>query len=414
MPSLDRRSFVRGAALSAAAAFAPLNATRAAAATSYPAVWSDLLCQNSGTNTHQSWRTSVYANDAAVLDILRRSGVRFARDKLVPRSSVQHDAYRMFRDSGIRVHSTVLSENLDATRADVDAFMAKAVELGGPAMFSGFEGPNEPNAQGGDWLAKTITLMRHIRESRDAHGLSMIPLAGPSLHNTLAMRNGDYDKLAAADVKRYTDKGALHFYPGGRDLGRRLDKMVTIARRAYPGQEIVLTETGWNTGIGVAGAKMTVPEDVQAVYAARALAQAFVRGVRISLYEALDDEPGMGSSAWQEHWGHFAACPSRDPSTWRDKLALASVRKVLTACADPGPAYTPAPLRVSIDAPTDVRKLLLGKRDGTYRLLLWRDVDIYDPVKHQRREVGTRAVSITTAAGAKRVSVGAELVCVPL
>jgi hypothetical protein len=416
MPILDRRSFVRSAAAvgTVAAVGRVTTAPAAAATSSYPAVWAERLCQNSGTNTHQSWRTTVYGNDGAVLDIVRRSGVRFVRDKLVPPLRPQHDAFQMFRAAGIKVHSTVLSQDLSATRADVDAFMAKAVALGGPAMFSGFEGPNEPNANGGDWLKQTVTLMRHIRESRDAHGLSAIPLAGPSLHHTKAMRNGDYEKLAAADIRKYTDMGALHFYPAGRDLGHRLDSVLTKLRPVYPGQEIVLTETGWNTGVGVEGANATVPEDVQAVYAARALAQAFVRGVKVSLYEALDDAPGMGANAWQEHWGHFATCPSLDASTWREKPALTKVSTLLAACSDPGPTYSPAPFRGSISAPSDVRQLLLGKRNGTYQLLLWRDVDIYDPTKQKPIDVGTRTVSVTTGKKTQRVSVGGELVVVRL
>ncbi len=364
---------------------------------------SDRLLNRVGINTHQAFRTSVYANDNSVLHLLKGLHIRRVRDRLSVNLPAQHAAFRKFKQNGIRVHSTV--ELLGDSRSDIDKFMVKARQLGGAEMFCSFGGVNEPNVHSG-WLRDTVEHQRMIKRSRNAHGLSHIPICGPSLHDRKSHTDEDYAALARSDMARYTDAGDLHCYPDGGGTNERLDGRRRQAKRVYGNQPVWCTETGYNTGTWIDNAGNGVPEDVEAIYMTRLLLSHFLRGSRAYLYELLDDPT---RNDYESNWG-LVKCPSKDPRTWRKKEAYHSVAALLGQASDPGRAFKPRPIPLRIDAPNYVNTLVMGKRNGSAILYMWRDVDLWNSNTKRRKSVSPVDVTVVDSDGRRTIPVGGKLV----
>ena len=100
---------------------------------------------------------------------------------------------------------------------------------------------------------------------------------------------------------------------------------------------------------------------------------------------------------------------------------------VLARAADDGPSFRPTGLEMRLTG-TGVKSMLLGRRDGTHILLLWRDVDGYDtatdqpitvtpvtatlsfPVRHNIKSTAISSGAVTTATSVStfRVSVASQ------
>ncbi len=102
-----------------------------------------------------------------------------------------------------------------------------------------------------------------------------------------------------------------------------------------------------------------------ATYAAQAVL--IMAGLRIPTmrYETLDDSP-MGG---RDGFGLWSMTSTADTSEWRAKPEVASVGNLLRALLDPGPAYVPAAIQLSIVG--NVQRAVTGKRDGTATAWLW-------------------------------------------
>jgi hypothetical protein len=125
-----------------------------------------------------------------------------------------------------------------------------------------------------------------------------------------------------------------------------------------------------------------VPEDVAGIYMPRLLLEHVGRGEqRMYSYELIDSFADPELTNPEAHFGLLRHDLSPKP-------AYTAMKRLLALLADPGPAFTPGALAVTATGfPADARYLLTEKRDGTFVLLVWRDVSIYDPVAQQPLEV---------------------------
>jgi hypothetical protein len=89
------------------------------------------------------------------------------------------------------------------------------------------------------------------------------------------------------------------------------------------------------------------------------------------------------------------------------KPAYISIQNLILALSDPGPGFSPSDLAYTATLPDDVSSLLLGKRDGSYWLVLWQKDRSYDVTALQPISVpptqGTLTFSVVPNAMAQYV-----------
>lgn len=225
--------------------------------------------------------------------------------------------------------------------------------------------------------------------------LAGLPLVGPSFG-----RDASYEGYAKGfDTTAYQTHGNLHYYANGfmpekSDDYRsgRLDDAVAAAKAASPGQGLYVTEAGYHTAPlarGHTGELTGVSEMVQSVYLPRMFLGLRNGGAdRVYLFQ-LRDRRNFGPADQESSFGLLRWDGSKRP-------AFGAVTRLISALDDPGPTYTPAPLRYSVDDPTgDVQSRIYGRRDGSYVMAIWRAVPVWDPLTQSPLHVRPARVGIT-------------------
>jgi hypothetical protein len=400
--SLTRRSCLKGLAAAAITGAVGARFTTSAAADTLPPVslvparMADSLAASYGINTHLSFRPTVYGNTSAVVEFLKWSRARMIRDRIVPGNKAQLQAFAELAAAGCRTHST-MGKFGETDQSVMNSLVAAAATM--PEAFVSFGGPNEPNASGrpSDWASRTVAHQKLIWSTvRGNSALSSVPICGPALQDVSPTLHQDFAALGSAGVAKYCDYGDFHSYPGGWTPSEELDLRISWARAAFGNKLDYCTEGGYNNGMSITNRGNPVPEDVAGIYAPRQLLEHFIRGNTFFAYELLDD-PDPSGSDWEAHFG-LIGTPSLDPATWYAKPALSAMRRLIHHVADPGPEFIPDPLSMAISGGgVDMRSTLLAKRNGTHQLLMWRDVNVYDPKARSYKNLNIARITVTLA-----------------
>ena len=161
---------------------------------------------------------------------------------------------------------------------------------------------------------------------------------------------------------------------GVRGFGENttLDGVIADARAMGPGKPLWVTEYNHATyDDRTRWSPFVMPDTVAARYLLRGLALMFKKGVErifvYSLIDELDDEESYGLLA---HTASFDLEP---------RPAYHALQRLLASLSDPGSPHEPQSLdyRLLGDL-ADVETLLLQKRDGTWLLLIWQEVSLWD------------------------------------
>lgn len=240
--------------------------------------------------------------------------------------------------------------------------------------------------------ANTVGVNRLLRQ-RPA--LADLPLVGPSFG-----RDASYEAYSEGfDTTAHQTAGNLHYYANGfmpekSDDYRsgRLDDAVATAKAASPGQPLYVTEAGYHTAPdarGYQGDYTGASEMAASVYLPRMFLGLRNGGAdRVYLFQ-LRDRRNLGPTDQESYFGLLRWDGSKRP-------AFGAVTRLISTLDDPGPAYTPAPLRYSVNNPTgDVQSRLYGRRDGSYVLAIWRAVPVWDPLTRSPLDVRPARVGIT-------------------
>lgn len=230
--------------------------------------------------------------------------------------------------------------------------------------------------------------------TRQRPALAGLPLVGPSFG-----RETSYEGYALGfPTTAYQDYGNLHYYANGfmpekSDDYRsgRLDDAVATAKAASPGQPLYVTEAGYHTAPearGYTGELTGVSEMTASVYLPRMFLGLRNGGAdRVYLFQ-LRDRRNSGPTDQESYFGLLRWDGTKRP-------AYGAVTRLLTALNDPGPAYTPAPLRYRVvGGADDVQTRLYGRRDGSYVLAVWRTVPVWDPLTQSPLTVWPERVGI--------------------
>lgn len=351
-----------------------------------PAEPADALAATVGVNIHLNFQGTVYAEVDRVVAVVADLGVRNVRGR-VASSPATRRGFAALGRHGVRVEGVCGALGDPQSMAQVMREVVTSYD-DPEALFAAFEGINEPNNNGRPWIRETRQKTRDLHEQRDRMGLGRIPVVAPALArvNSGGVEGDDTQQQAAnlGSLVKYVDLGNIHVYPKGQTPGQDIDRFMAYERQVTGNLPMVCSEGGYFTAMDYRGGAFPTPEDVCAVYMPRLFMEHWIRGNRrFYIYELLDDYDPSNADR-ESSFGLLRVTGPGPSSAWTPKLQYHAVRNFVRILADPGPPVAPHGLRLGISDVPGLKASLVGKRDGSWWLLLWREVTSYDPVHRTR------------------------------
>ncbi len=358
----------------------------AADITPLAAVQADSLVDTYGIGVHLAFLDTPYKDATAVANALSDLGVRHVRDDLYMNNARQYAGIKTVADKGIKFNLIMGNPSSHDSAADYVNTVATQIQ---PGAVESVEGSNEWDLfSGGDplWAVNLLSRQRELYQASKANPATAdLPVLSPAL----AFK---WNYATAGDLSAYADYANAHTYPGGYKPSNELSQITTAVRGSVPSKPLVSTEAGYHNALNTTNGHLPVPEDVAGVYTPRVLLEHFLRGEkRVYTYELLDEFDDPGKTNPEANFGLL----HRDLTP---KPAYSAMKNLLGLLSDPGPAFTPTSLPVKVTGyPSDGKYVLTQKRNGQYVLLLWRDVQVYDPATKQAQNVTPTNVTLQLA-----------------
>lgn len=388
-----------------------------------------------GVCAHPSFRYSVYADVDAWMAKLAALGAKYFRGAFDPNNAGCQAAITAARKYDMQWLMLVVPEATTEPTAQTVAktvALVKSIATIAADVCYGIEGLNEPdhNRGGGpvpaDWALTTTAHQRAIWNTAHADPrLAGKKIVGPSLHNIAALQSYTssnpsggryhYEQIVNAGIDAYQDWQGMHSYSGGKPpcdgLDIQLNRIYTAFGADYP---VWITETGYHNALDTSAGHIPASEAACAVYGPQSVLALGKRGIRSTRYELLDDVDAGVKDVHESNFGLWRV-GSSDPGTWTAKPEVAKVSSLLRSLDDSGSGYTPAlvGMRVATSA-TDVDVTLVGKRDGSNTVYLYRKASVWNTSTLTDVAVPKVEVTVTDRLGARTVFVGANVTTVPL
>jgi len=315
--------------------------------------------------------TPAYQDFGPIAYRLRELGVRYVNDSLCPTCEYQVQRLQQLAALGIRANLAVgwLSGGPASIAAGLEAVRTRLRN-----SIASFSTINEPDISGDpDWIAHTRDFQMELhRQIKADPFLSQFPLIGPSL----VIRES---RAALGDLSPYLDRGNLHPYPGGTPPLRNLPDEQQLMAAVSGSKPLQITEVGYHNDLASADPHRPASEQATAIYMPRIALEAFRFGIeRTYIYTFAD----LFSPAQAAQHGISASENSFGLLRWdlSPKPSFYALRNVLRAVdGDSAPVANPGGMRLAVEgAPPDLRQLLLRSADGSYALVLWRDISVWD------------------------------------
>jgi outer membrane biosynthesis protein TonB len=336
-----------------------------------------------GVATHTSYSNTVYASRFQELKAkLAELGVRHIREDLMPNRSDQYAKLNELADIGIG--STLImgkpTNGLSGLQTLVSIVDTKLKRV------DAVEGPNEYYLSGDpEWGAKTAEYQRQLYSAVNADpSIASIPVLGPS---TAFWQRGEL-----GDVSQSLDYGTIHPYPGGYPAEDYLGRHMDFATRSSGTKPLVATETGYHSALNYGGGHQPVSEQAVATYMPRVFFEHYRRGVaRTFAYQLVDHFANPGFDDNELQFGLLRNDLSPKPS-------FVAIRNMLDVLEDGTGSFAAGSLDYSLSgAPSDVRQVLLQKRDGSFYLALWRASSVWNP--DSKVDLAAPSASVTLSFG---------------
>ncbi|MFC7492780.1 MULTISPECIES: hypothetical protein [unclassified Nocardioides] len=346
------------------------------------AIRSEAVVDSYGVGIHTNYLDTPYRDTAAVAEAVADLGVRHVRDDLYLDAPRQYAAIAAVAAAGAKFDLILGRPGTGAKPVD---YVDTVAQLPAGAVES-IEGVNEwDHFGGGDgWPREATAWQRGLAEAARADpATSGLPLLSPAL-----AFGQNYPALG--DLSPWSDVANAHAYPGADRPGAAVGPMIDALRGAVTGGPVVVTETGYHNAVNDRGSFRGVPEGVAGQYLPRLLLEHVLRGhARVYTYELIDEFDDPSHTDREANFGLL-----RHDLT--PKPAYLAMRRLIGLLADDPPAaFEPGRLRVrTAGMPADGRRLLTQRSDGTYVLLLWRDVSVYDPAERVRTPVPRVPVTV--------------------
>ncbi len=279
----------------------------------------------------------------------------------------------------------------EITSADVTGFQSRTGN-----HLDRIEGVNEPDeTSDSNWAADAQSCFAQYPGN-----VGGIALVAPAL----STKNGGTDQEALG-VVHGANLGNIHRYFSGRNPGTTgwggtdscgvygaLSWQICWAKVTTPGAPLVVTETGWNSDTEVD--LLTQAKYVERVFFVNA--QAGIAATSLYTFLSYTGGDGFGGDGLIN-------------TDFSVKPAYTAIANITSLLSDPGSTYTPAALPISISpAPVGpfvpgLHAMLLGKRDGSYDLAIWQEVQSANP-NSRGNDTIPATVSATLSLGTNRTA----------
>jgi hypothetical protein len=342
----------------------------------------ETFVQSIGINTHLSYLDTRFPDGTTMVDKIKQSGITNLRDCpciAAPESPGDTAAVADLISAGARF--TVAADFHQNSAQQIHDWVVKL----GPQHITSVENRNEPelfDLKDDTWpIAEVRRYQQELFQAiKNDPATRDVEVLGPSL--TSAEAAEDFGSSVATSM----DRASLHNYAGGLepenrgfdDKGDGSDKrdgsdrgygsldfaLRHIASTVKPGGvPPVSTETG-NDNAVARGDGQSVPEAVSGRYLPRQYLYSFAAGIpRTYLYEFFDE--GTDPANTEQNFGLIRNDGSPKP-------AYTAIRAMIGLLHDPGPAFAPGRLDLTVNgAPDGLQQVLLQKRDGTFYLAVW-------------------------------------------
>ena len=347
--------------------------------------------QSLGVVTHLDYRPTPYEDLSRVQAALRYVGIDRLRD-MTPLANPK--PYEVLAARGFRFNFVIRSEaagELPATIRTLESFAQRfkgsIVSVEGlneikfwPANYHGLGGFPAGIAVQRDLYA----LMKRSTVLRDTPVLALT-LGGASA--------ADHERLG--DLSDFADLGNAHVYFDGRVPSSSWRFAIDLARRSTPRlTHSAVTETGYSSA---AATPQGVPAEVQAKYLLVLIAEAWRENIpAIYLYQLVDDRRDDGD--WSKSLGLYDASWQPKPAAHAIHFLTQALTSSLNAVASPGVL----PYTITGQS-ADVKSVMLREADGTFDLLVWREVRLWDDQARRMIPAQSRRLNVTAAAAQARL-----------
>ena len=367
------------------------------------AVQADDLASAIGVVVHFNYTDTVYGQTDRVIETVADLGVRHVRNRIGPNPASR----RGFTEMAKRRQGQRGLRRLPRPSDDVSRDGGGRPDLPDPtAVFSAFEGINEPNNDGVPWITETRAKTRDLYLQRNAYGLQSIPILSPALaRSTSGAEGGDTMTQSAnlGDLSQYVDMGNIHVYPRGMTPSTDLDYFMAAQRQVTGNLPMVCTEGGYFTANSYSGGSNPVPASVAGKYVPRQIMEHWVRGNRrFFTYELLDDHDPTGADR-ESNLGLLRVSSDGPGGIWTPKPAYHAIRNFVSILGNPGERHAPGGMNIAVSGVAGLKTVLAKKRNGAAFLLMWRDVNCYDH-KMSRAIAVTDEVATVQLANRRRVN----------
>ncbi len=352
-----------------------------------------------GINTHLNYFDRSYGDFPFIERELMNLGVRHLRDGVhlqdTDYNTLLYSRWMQLGRTGIRFDAVF---DPRSNLGDMNSSLLNEVDSMAGHMIDAFEGPNEMDISGDrDWPSTDRNYQTQLfnakRSSQNTHSIQVI---APSL--AFASHGSQIGSLSGV-----IDLGNLHPYPAGAMPSVVFPEQIDLERVIGDNRKIVFTETGYHNAINEVNDQPGVSESAAAKYIPRLFLEDFAHGiVRTYLYELLDEAPDPSLTRPQLHWGLIRADGSEKPAFH----ALKNLIGVLKDGSEPA-AVTPLrfALKTSSKEESHIHHLLLEKSDGTYDLVLWKEVPSYDIRRKVDIKNTSDPIQLTLARKSRNISV---------
>lgn len=341
----------------------------------------DTFVDSIGVAVHLRYQDTAYGKyDDIIKPRLQNLGVRHIRD-----GGNENSFFEKLNDlAKIGIRSTLVMDPRDGVEPSNAVRIAKTVANSVEAI----EGPNETDFNSFSYKGKPFpegTRLYHdalysaIKRDRATRSL---PVLMPSLG--WAPNSPTLGSLRSCDVAN------LHSYPGKKAPTNHLDtRYIPNAQIVCSNKPMISTETGYQNAITNPTATRAVSEQASGKYLPRLLLEYFNRNIQQTfLYELIDEKTGDNPE-------HNFGLLRHDGST---KPAFRAIRRMIRLLKDndPGPTFSPGSLDYQLSGDlTNIHHTLLQKRDGTFYLILWQEVESWDSVAWEDIVVADQPLTVT-------------------
>ncbi len=348
----------------------------------------DSVVESIGVNTHLGYTDTPYNNFSTVRQRLQELGIRYIRDGVSLNRSDVYSRLRTLAGDGIHLNVIAGDPLMRWNYGTIDQQLDMIQKELGSSVIS-IEGPNEYDLQGDpNWASVLRNYTQKLWEGVKARPkLAGLPVIGPSI-----VRQENTGKVG--DLTAWTDYGNTHTYLSG-DIPERdsiWNGELNAAAKNSGTEPVQTTETGYHNGVKGDVGHQPASEKATGIYMPRLFLENFRRGIARSFsYEFMDQRNDGSKTDIEAAFGLLRNDFSKKP-------AAVAIERLTGLLSDKGSQFTPAALSYSVaGAPSSAQQILLQKRDGSFYLVMWNRVSVWNV--SNRTDVDPADVPVTVNLG---------------